>query len=535
MDERKYEEIINRRRQRLIEERRRRRRRVAITYIVILVLVLAAAAAAFGFWKKTHPGAGGGDAQVGSDIEKKEEKNKIVEWIKGIFAKEDVADTGPEPVTGPSENTETPSDTEPSISLSSGDGEGDSGGESAVEITDLSTPEGRLKDLLLRAQRLAAGYDYDGAIALLQGDAEFSSSEEVAAAIAGFEETKAGLIEQDIKTIPHVFFHSLVMEPEKAFDGDDRSKGYNQVMTTKSEFEKILQEMYNRGYVLVRLHDMAHEEIDENGVPHMVKGSIMLPAGKKPFVMSQDDVCYYPYMDGDGFASRIIIGEDGKPTCEMKMEDGSVSVGAYDLVPILEEFIQSHPDFSYKGARAVIAFTGYEGILGYRTAASYQEKNPNYAADCETAAAVAQCLRDNGWELASHSWGHRYLGQIDIGDFRTDTDKWEAQVESLIGPTDIILFPFGDDIADWHSYTLDNERFTYLYGAGFRYFCNVDGSQTWVQLGGNYLRQGRLNLDGYRMWQDITAEQEGRSRRLDEFFRAEDVFDPSRPTPVEWD
>ncbi len=526
MDERKYEEIINRRRQRLMEERRRRQRRVAITYIVILTLVISASILAFGYWKKRSAGSEAG-SEIGNDIK---DKPGIVEWVKGLFAKEEVTET--EPVSEPLE-TETVE--EPSISLSSGAGEGDEGDGSSVELVDLTTPEGRQKDLLRRAERLAAGYDYDGAIALLQEDEEFSGSEEVAAAIAGFEETKAGLIEQDIKKIPHVFFHSLVMDPAKAFDGDDRTKGYNQVMTTKSEFEKILLEMYNRGYVLVRLHDMAHEELDENGLPNMVKGSIMLPEGKKPFVMSQDDVCYYRYMDGDGFASRIVIGADGKPTCEMKLEDGSTVVGAYDLVPILEEFIQEHPDFSYKGARAVIAFTGYEGILGYRTAASDQEENPNYAEDCQKAAAVAQCLRDNGWELASHSWGHRYLGRIDFDDFQADTDKWEAQVETLIGPTDIILFPFGDDIADWHSYTLDNERFTYLYNAGFRYFCNVDGSQTWVQLGGNYLRQGRLNLDGYRMWQDITAEQEGRTRRLDEFFRAEDVFDPARPTPVEWD
>ena len=76
----------------------------------------------------------------------------------------------------------------------------------------------------------------------------------------------------------------------------------------------------------------------------------MLPEGKKPFVMSQDDVCYYEYMDGDGFASRMIIGEDGKPTNEMKMDDGSVSVGSYDLVPLLDDFIKEHPDFSYRGA-----------------------------------------------------------------------------------------------------------------------------------------------------------------------------------------
>ncbi len=92
------------------------------------------------------------------------------------------------------------------------------------------------------------------------------------------------------------------------------------------------------------------------------------------------------------------------------MDDGSISTGSYDLVPLLEDFIQEHPDFSYRGARAIIAFTGYEGILGYRTAGSDAADNPNYQQDREQAAKVAQCLRDNGWELASHSWGHLKLG-----------------------------------------------------------------------------------------------------------------------------
>ena len=120
--------------------------------------------------------------------------------------------------------------------------------------------------------------------------------------------------------------------------------------------------MYERGFVLVRLHDVAYEVTAEDGSKHFQEGDIMLPEGKKPFVMSQDDVCYYEYMDGDGFASRMIIGEDGKPTNEMKMDDGSVSVGSYDLVPLLDDFIKEHPDFSYRGAKACIAFTGYNGI-----------------------------------------------------------------------------------------------------------------------------------------------------------------------------
>ena len=301
-------------------------------------------------------------------------------------------------------------------------------------------------------------------------------------------------------------------------------------MTTKDEFLKILDSMYEKGYVLVRLHDIATMQDGR-----MTKGQILLPPGRKACVMSQDDVCYYEYMEDDGFARRMVIGDNGKPACEMIMDDGTVSVGSYDMVPLLEDFIEQHPDFSYKGARAVIAFTGYQGILGYRTAESYRETNPNFAADCQAAAAVAKCLRDNGWELASHSWGHRDLGTISYEKFKTDCDKWENEVETLIGPTDIILYPFGADVSDWHAYNSDNERFMYMKSLGFDYFCNVDSNQYWVQLGDNYLRQGRRNLDGYRMWTDIAAGEGSSRRKLDDLFKAEDVFSSNRPTPVVWE
>ena len=393
-----------------------------------------------------------------------------------------------------------------------------------------------LDTLLKDAGRLAAGYDYDAAIELLKSSGLAASADGAAgdpsvdAAIAEYESVKATLLEYPITEITHVFFHSLVMDEAKAFDGDGDASGYNQVMTTRDEFLKILNSMYEKGFVLVRLHDIATME---NG--QMTRGKILLPPGKKAFVMSEDDVCYYEYMEDDGFARRMVIGDDGKPACEMVLDDGTVSVGSYDLVPILEDFIQEHPDFSYRGARAVIAFTGYQGIMGYRTAASYKDTNPNYEADCQAASAVAQCLRDNGWELASHSWGHRDLGQISYDKFKTDCDKWEAEVESLIGPTDIILYPFGADVCDWHAYTHDNERFMYMKSLGFNYFCNVDSNEHWVQLGDDYLRQGRRNLDGYRMWMDIAAGEGSSSRKLDDLFRAEDVFSSNRPTPVVWE
>lgn len=407
---------------------------------------------------------------------------------------------------------------------------------------DIPVIEDDISRLISQADRLALGYDYDKAIELINSSELDKSEARMQDALSRYESAKAALVPADMNKITHVFFHTLVMDTSKAFDGDTDSGGYNSVMTTRDEFMKILESMYEKGYVLVRIHDIAYEAPDENGGTHFVKGNIMLPEGKKPFVMSQDDVCYYPYMDGDGFASRIVIGEDGKPTCEMTMDDDTVSTGSYDLVPLLEDFIQEHPDFSYKGARAIIAFTGYEGILGYRTASSYAE-SPTYQADREQAAKVAQCLRDNGWELASHSWGHLQLGvaknpedgfAISEERFRTDTDKWEAEVESLIGPTDILLYPYGNDIAQWHPYKEDNPRFTYLESKGFRYFCNVDASTPyWMQMGSNYLRMARRNLDGYRLYEDM-IQTDPAKKRLTDLFDAAEIFDSARPTPVEW-
>lgn len=245
-------------------------------------------------------------------------------------------------------------------------------------------------------------------------------------------------------------------------------------------------------------------------------------------MLSVDDVCYYEYMEGDGFASRIVVGEDGKPTCEMKQDDGSVITGEFDVVPILDRFVEEHPDFSYRSAKGILAFTGYNGVLGYRTCPSYGD-NPTYQADVEAARTVAKALRDHGWEFASHSWGHRNMGTMAMDNFKTDTNRWESEVEPIIGETDILIFPFGSDIGSWTKYSDTNERFTYLKGVGFDYFCNVDGNRAWLQIGRNYVRQGRRNLDGYRMYYDMINDKRD---WLSDLFDVNTVFDKSRPVPV---
>lgn len=394
--------------------------------------------------------------------------------------------------------------------------------EQAKEEKD--TKEKERIQLMEEADLLAAMYDYDGAIEKLNQYPEVDTIPEFTQAKQIYEASKASCTAYDIKEIPHIFFHSLIADNAKVFDGDNEEAGYNQYMTTIDEFNRIIQQMYERGYVLVSMHDMAY--LDENGV--MQKGSIMLPPGKKAFVLSVDDVNYYNYMQDDGFASRLVIGEDGKPTTERDLENGTSEIGDFDVVPLLDKFVEEHPDFSYRGAKGLLGITGYEGALGYRTCPT-DEKNGYDESQIETAKKVAQCLKDDGWEFASHTWGHIHMGTVSAEKIQEDSQKWEEQVKPILGEVDILIYPYGEDINSFRPYTAENEKFTYLKQMGFNYFCNVDGNKAWVQMGDNYLRQGRRNLDGYRMYHDYTDDT---IDKLSDLFDVKQVYDAQVRPPV---
>ena len=218
------------------------------------------------------------------------------------------------------------------------------------------------KTLLKKAKKLAQQYDYTGAISVLKNNWKFATSDKMQEAAAAYMKKRDACVEYPLENITHVFFHSLIVNTSLAFDGDSDEAGYNQMMTTVSEFKKMLQIMYDKGYVLVSPHDMA--VINDDGT--MSRGKIMLPEGKIPFVLSEDDVSYYHYMDGDGFATKLVIDDNGDIKCEYKKADGTVVTGDYDVVPILDSFIKEHPDFSYHGRKGILAMTGYNGVIAVR-------------------------------------------------------------------------------------------------------------------------------------------------------------------------
>ena len=407
----------------------------------------------------------------------------------------------------------------------------------ARETIPLETedPVTRYAAELRTAEKLALSYDYDAAVSLVQSLPGYSNSDELKGIVQDYLKAKTLLYRQDISKVCHLYFHSLIVDPSLAFGSRSNNPDrYNQNMITLEEFRKILQQLYDNGYVLVSLHQMAG--VDEFG--NFASGQILLPDGKKPIVLSVDDVQYYEELNGQGFASRIVLDAENRPLCEYTGSDGQTVIGDYDIIPVLESFVEMHPDFSYRGAKGCLALTGYEGILGYRTAALYgNPSDPDYKSsyasinveeERNAAKKVCDRLKELGWELACHTWGHINVENADLTRIQADTQRWQSEVGSLTGKTDILIFTSGTDIGNWRNYSSEeNEKYAFFKSQGFRYFCPVDAyTIPWVQFNSSegYLRQGRVPVNGYSLAY--------RKEKLAVFFDADSVFDRSRPTPV---
>ena len=480
------------------EQRRRKKRKSMITKSIVLVILLAVlGVCVFFLVRMLRPGT-------------TEQKTPVQE-------QQTIPETTPEPET-----------------------EGTIPEEPETEDTSAQAGPGKA-EVMEAAALLAASYDYDGAIEKLNSIEGAASDPEITARITEYETTRDNCVPVNMNEVTHIFYHSLIVDPDRGFAGDDYlAAGFKQWMTTVDEFNNITQAMYDNGYVLVRLRDLVVQTTDADGTVHFTSNpDLKLPAGKKAFVMSMDDLSYYHSYDGRGIASKIVLDENGKPTCEYIQADGTTVTGAYDYVPLLDQFIAEHPDASYKGAKGMIALTGYNGILGYRTDIAYKtgenltsdqsawmaaHPDFNWDEECAQAKIVADGMKADGWEFASHTWGHIKIGDASLERIQTDTEKWEAYVAPLVGGTDTIIFAHGQDLSDWHDYSTENEKFNYLKSKGYNFFCNVDSTQYFLQIRDNYVRQGRRNLDGYRLWNDV----HGSVNRTSDLFDASQVLDPRR-------
>ena len=285
--------------------------------------------------------------------------------------------------------------------------------------------------------------------------------------------------------VEHLFFHPVIAYPEQAFDGDHMSDGYDDWMVTVGEYNKILQSVYEKGFVLVDISDCWSEGVAEDGSPRMVKNTLYLPEGKKPLILSYDDVNYNLYTLGDGFTYKLIFGEDGKLwSWGLDPEGNEVVSRDLDAITILDKFVEEHPDFSPFGAKGCLSITGYEGILGYRTQTDSEnwtaEREAERQKEIEAVKPIVAELKRTGWTFGSHTWGHISLNSRSYETVTADMQRWFDEVGSLVGPVDALFYPFGGRL-DGDDVQQTGPAMEWMVDNGFRIFCSV-GIQSWSKI-----------------------------------------------------
>ncbi len=310
--------------------------------------------------------------------------------------------------------------------------------------------------------------------------------------------------------IEHIFFHPLIAYPNLAFDGDSHSQGYKDWFVTVKEFDRILDSLFKNNYILINI-DALYTEKFVNEKKIMVQKKLMLPKDKKPLILSIDDMNYYDYMRRNGNVYQLILDTNNNIATYSKNPDGTDHI-AYDneIIPILESFIKEHQDFSYNGARGFIGLTGFQGVLGYRT---NKLNAPNYTTEKEEALKVINRLKELGWKFASHSYDHLDANKVSYDRLVKDTNQWKKQVESLIGETNIYIYPFGSRIKN------NQKKLNFLIDSGFNIFLSV-GPLPYLSIKPDYLLMDRRHIDGIA----FTYQQ----KRLMNLFNIKDVIDPIR-------
>ena len=387
--------------------------------------------------------------------------------------------------------------------------------DSALKASEAAENEAQRQDreaqeLLAEAALLAAGYDYDTAISKLENfNGDKSKYPEMEIRLSEYKQQKSLLIaHNDPAAIPNLSFHVLVADPSRTWTNSELGGKYNRNFVTTGEFELILEQLYNNGYVLVDMDSFIAETVTGETITYSSM-PLYLPDGKKPVMITETMVNYYNYMidsnddgapdkDAAGFATKLVV-QNGEVKAAMVNSAGETVVGNYDLVPILEDFIEEHPDFSYHGARALLAVSGYEGIFGYRTNKDVIDSKGQAYYDSEVAAAkeVVAALKEAGYEFASYTYADEAYGNKDATTIQKDISKWTAEVLPILGICDTLVYAKTSDISANGDYT--TSKFNVLYDAGFRYFISHTTGNPSCKIAGNYVRQLRIMVTGTQM------------------------------------
>ncbi|HPB17846.1 MAG TPA: hypothetical protein PK870_09355, partial [Clostridia bacterium] len=334
----------------------------------------------------------------------------------------------------------------------------------------------------------------------------------------------------------NMFFHSLALYPEIAFSSLRGEELFN-IMATKYEFQKCLEKLYEHGYILINTTDI-YETYQKDGKEYLkIKEYLLLPEGKKPLILSFDNLsCTHANV---GFCKKLVIDENNNLASIVTVNGTDTMTYDGEHVLILYDFVKQHPDFSYNNAMAIIGMSGYESLFGYATA---DLNSANRQQELDGAKKVANKLKEMGYVFANHSYFH-YANSSDIPSrysdlewLKYDTELWKQYIEPVLGITNLYITPGGKNYSV--SKYVDGDHtdpcYNYLVSAGYQVIFSVGRGQAYTNkiIGitnptfyfGTSLFMDRYNIDGKSFYkEDVKLE--------DVFgFSYSEIIDPVRDT-----
>ncbi|MDR2600505.1 MAG: hypothetical protein LBC73_09560 [Oscillospiraceae bacterium] len=422
------------------------------------------------------------------------------------------------------DNTLSPSPTPTSDANQNPDNNNDNN-DPVIDVTPTPEPPETEENLTIRrsvmleqAEMLLQGYFYEEALVLLDEDETLINNE-----TQKFKETINEAIENLVLyegEVKHIFFHTLIIYPESIYQNLTTPSSTYAYFLYQRELERALPQLLERDFILFDVNDVFRTATDGN----MQLKDIYLPPGKKPLILSIDDPHYLNHRDSEAsglaFPRKIVLDSDGELAVEIKTSTDYVLSYDGDVFLMVDNFVKKHPEFSWRGAKGIIAATGFPGLFGYTLAEleSGNEQITNNAID------IADKIKSNGWLFANHSFTHnngstgrasQFWGpNSDPGLIRYDVGRWNDVVKPILGETNLFIAPGG--------YLLRGNSMQVLVDNGYNMYFTVDASQNITGLGTPTVVMGRIEIS----WYSLVRMADILNR---DFFNVLNVIDSHRP------
>lgn len=278
--------------------------------------------------------------------------------------------------------------------------------------------------------------------------------------------------------VENISIRPLIVDTDKALNGPYKTFAETGLLTVK-EFENMLYELYENDYILISSSLFYH--YPENF------SHVIIPEGKKPLVLIFEQFQYSTSYVESGTIEQLAFNQEKDLfVSRLKANRKDTEKENLNAISILENFINEYSDFSFDGAKATLALTIDENILGYTineeqtqkiisireiieldpfvlANKTQEEKTEFYQLQMNDVKILIQELQEHGYNFCNASYGGEYLNSLSLLELKENIKKWEDMMLPMLGEVQALLYPGGS-----HVYN-QSESLDYLIKEGY---CN---------------------------------------------------------------